>query len=593
MECGHDRTENLDLNMPRLTNSERTGTLLHTPSLEQIERALLILIGFLIAFSFHRLFITNINWDEFFYLSFIYDYQRGVPLSLFQTFHVHLFGWLTSLPGNEIHQILAGRSVAWLLMCGSSWFIYAISRKYCSRLAGLVAVLLYLSFSYVMDHGLSFRTDPICAVFFVAALYLLLHDDRSRFHLPISAALMAVAMMISIKSVFYLPTFGIIFLARVVTREGKSDAVKGAILFSIVFGGAFLTLYLFHSLSLAESTQADPTIFLASVGSKVLLWDDLFPRLPYLVRAGQENLIVWGLVMLGTVGMIGRVVGKEEQESGLVLLAFLVPLGSLIIYRNAFPYFFVFLMPAAVVLGGAGCDVLLARGREIGTKIYGMTIVVALFAQAGVFLADYVARLPDQTIAQREIIELVHRMFPKPVPYVDRSSMVPSHRKVGFFMSTWGMESYRARGEPVMAGILQSEQPRYLIANSWALDISEPQIGGEAANAYKLLDEDHRILRENFVHHWGIVYVAGKQFDLRPSEPETFEVLISGVHTLESPVPVLIDGVIYEPDEQVVFDQGTHRIASVGGPGHAVLRWGANLYRPDKTPSRRPVFYNF
>lgn len=63
MECGHDRTENLDLNMPRLTNSERTGTLLHTPSLERIERALLILIGFLIAFSFHRLFITNINWD--------------------------------------------------------------------------------------------------------------------------------------------------------------------------------------------------------------------------------------------------------------------------------------------------------------------------------------------------------------------------------------------------------------------------------------------------------------------------------------------------------------------------------------------------
>lgn len=579
--------------MPRLTTSERTGTLLHTPSLERIERALLMLIGILLAFSFHRLFITNINWDEFFYLSFIYDYQRGVPLSLFQTFHVHLFGWLTSLPGNEIHQILAARGVAWLLMCGSSWFIYAIARKFCSRLASLVAVLLYLSFSYVMDHGLSFRADPICAIFFMAALYLLLHDDGSRFHLPISAALMAVAMMISIKSAFYLPTFGIIFLTRVVTREHKWDAVKGAILFSIVFGGAFLTLYQSHGLSLAGSTRPNPAIFLTAVGSKMFLWDDLFPRLPYLVRAGQENLIVWGLIMLGTLGMIRRVVGKEERESGLVLLALLVPIGSLVVYRNAFPYFFVFLMPAAVVLCGVGCDVMLARGREIGTRIYDMMIVVILIAQAGVFLADYVVKLPDQTIAQRETIELVHRMFPKPVPYVDRSSMVPSHRKVGFFMSTWGMESYRARGKPIMAGVLQSEEPRFLIVNSRALDISEPQVGGEAANAYKLLDEDHRILRENFVHHWGVVYVAGKQFDLRPSEPETFEVLISGVHTLESPVPVLIDGVIYEPGEKVELDQGVHLIASVGGRGHVVLRWGANLYRPDKTPSGRPVFYNF
>lgn len=579
--------------MPRPATSERTGSLLHAPSLERIERALSILIGVLFAVSFHRLFITNINWDEFFYLSFIHDYQRGVPLSLFQTFHVHLFGWLTSLPGNEIHQILAARGVAWLLMGGSSWFIYAIARKYCSRLASLVAVLLYLSFSYVMDHGLSFRADPICAVLFMAALYFLLHDDKSRFHLPISAVLMAVAMMISIKSVFYLPTFGIIFLARVATRERKWDAVKGAILFSIVFGGAFLTLYQSHSLSLADSTRADPAVFLASVGSKMLLGDGWFPRLQYLVRAGQENLIVWGLLMLGAVGMVRRVVRREERESGLVLLALLVPIGSLVIYRNAFPYFFVFLMPAAVVLGGVGCDLLLARGREIGTKIYDMMIVVVLFAQAGVFLADYAAKFPDQTIAQRETIDLVHRMFPRPVAYVDRSSMVPSHRKVGFFMSTWGMESYRARGEPVMEEVLKSEEPKFLIVNSWALDISEPQLGGEAANAYKLLDEDHRILRENFVHHWGAVYVAGKQFDLRPSRPETFEVLISGVHTVESPVPVAINGAIYQPGERVELDRGMHRIASAGGRGRVVLRWGDRLYRPDRAPSPRPIFYGF
>lgn len=579
--------------MPRLTTSERIGTFLPTPSLEQIERALFVLIGILFVFSLHRLFITNINWDEFFYLSFIYDYQRGMPLSRFQTFHVHLFGWLTSLPGNDIHQVFAARVVIWLLMCGSSWFIYAIARKFCTNLASLVAVLLYLSFSYVMDHGLSFRTDPICVIFIVAALYILLNEDRVRHHIPVSAALLAVAMMISIKSAFYLPTFGIILLAGFVTREGKWDAVKGVILFFIVLGGVFLILYQFHGLSLTDLKRADPTIFLTSVGSKVLLWDDLFPRLPYIVRAVQENLFIWGLVIFGVLGMIRRIVRKEERKLGLVLLALLVPIGSLVIYRNAFPYFFVFLMPAVVILGGVGCDVLLARGREIETKIYGVIIVVILFAQGGMFFAHYVSKFPDQTIAQKETIELIHRMFPNPVPYIDRSSMVPSYRKVGFFMSTWGMESYRARGEPVMAMILKSEEPKFLIVNSRALNLSEPRVGGETTSTYKLLDDDHRILRENFVHHWGVVYIAGKQFDLRPSEPETFRVLISGVHTLNSPVPLLIDGVIYEPGEQVELNQGTHRIEAIGGRGHVVLRWGVNLYRPAETPTHRPIFYNF
>lgn len=176
MERNHDRIETLDLNMPHLVTSERSGTFLHTLSLEQIERALLILIGTLFAFDFHRLFITNINRDEIFYLSFSYDYQRGVPLNPLQPFHVHLFGWLRSLPGNEAHRILAARGTPWLPIGGSSWFIYAISRRFCSKPASLIAVLLYLSISYVMDHGLSFRTDPIRAAHFVAALFLLLND---------------------------------------------------------------------------------------------------------------------------------------------------------------------------------------------------------------------------------------------------------------------------------------------------------------------------------------------------------------------------------------------------------------------------------
>src|SRR5512145_509091 len=53
----------------------------------------------------------NINWDEFLYLSQIYEYLRGDLDLKLQTFHVHFFGWLPGVSVNEVDQVIAGRAV--------------------------------------------------------------------------------------------------------------------------------------------------------------------------------------------------------------------------------------------------------------------------------------------------------------------------------------------------------------------------------------------------------------------------------------------------------------------------------------------------
>ncbi len=170
--------------------------------------------------------------------------------------------------------------------------------------------------------------------------------------------------------------------------------------------------------------------------------------------------------------------------------------------------------------------------------------------------------------------------------------MVASYPKAGFFMTTWGMESYRAAGRRIMRDLLIDAEPQFLIVNTAALDLSRPLSDERRQSTYRLFPDDFRILRDNFVHHWGRIYVPGKSFDLGPTSPaREFEILIGGEYTLEAQGPVIIDSVEVRPGEQLRLDRGRHRISSSGVGQRAVLRWGRNLDRPERAPSPQPIYY--
>ncbi|MFP4473151.1 MAG: glycosyltransferase family 39 protein [Candidatus Omnitrophota bacterium] len=117
----------------------------------------------------HLAFQLNIHWDEFYFLSRIYEYLRGGPVGVFQTFHVHLFSWLTALPFYESGQVVAGRMVMVVLAVLSSGLIYRIGRIYLNRAGAFFSVLCYFAFSNILVHGASFRADPLGVFLFLAA----------------------------------------------------------------------------------------------------------------------------------------------------------------------------------------------------------------------------------------------------------------------------------------------------------------------------------------------------------------------------------------------------------------------------------------
>jgi hypothetical protein len=193
-----------------------------------------------------------------------------------------------------------------------------------------------------------------------------------------------------------------------------------------------------------------------------------------------------------------------------------------------------------------------------------------------------------------ELIETVHKIFPYKSPYIDGCSAISSFPKHGLFMSTWGMENYLKANTPIMLDILKNKNPTFLFANIPSLDLSLSRENDFTAINYPLLEEDWETLKSNYVHHWSIIYVAGKQFDFSSGEKHrNFDILIEGSYTYEGEDTIVIDGALIEPYDIIKLERSIHTIEPQKTPSKATLRWGEHLYRPQKEPTSIPTFYGF
>ena len=157
---------------------------------------------------------------------------------------------------------------------------------------------------------------------------------------------------------------------------------------------------------------------------------------------------------------------------------------------------------------------------------------------------------PDTQQQQRETVAAVHKVFPTPVPYIDHSGMIASFRKVNFFMSTWGVESYRAAGRSFMRDALTRYRPPLLLVNRGELDPDAYQFGW-------LLPEDQALIQEFYVPYWGPIRVAGARVQIPRSGSIEAHLPFPGRYRLEAATPVRIDGISRAPATRMGPQYGT------------------------------------
>ncbi len=493
----------------------------------------------------------NVNWDEFYFLSHVHAWLDGRLDRPMQTFFVHGFGWLAWVPGTEVDQIVAARLVMVACVAVTCAAIFRIGSRLADPADARLAVLAYLASGFVSAHGASFRADPIAASLLMTALAVLMTTRMRAWQVMAVALLCAIALLVTVKSVLYLPAF----LGALVWRWPNRALVGRGLVAGALAIGLAAVLYLSHSAVITVAAENATVANAREAVGTSLLSGELLPR--------RTEILQWGLLSLPALVLAGSALAAGSGRPGgdpaeasnirrwVLLVALSLPLLSVVVYRNAFPYFFPFVSPPFMVLAAVGAAGLRRQGRLV-------PVVAAMLALATL---QAVLAWREDNAAQRATLAEVHRLFPTPVPYIDPHGMVSSFPMQGFFMSTWGLDSYRAAGVPRFATIIADARPPLLLANRATMALA---VRYGASRPGALLPEDQQVLHETYVHHAGTIWLAGRALT-GTGGALRFTMPFAGHYRLEASGPVTIDGAAITPGTVLSLDASPHVLIAGNG----------------------------
>ena len=550
--------------------------------------SLLIVAALLL--KLHLLFRISINQDEFFYLSRVYEYAHGTLTQSMQNFHVHFFPWFTVFGPNEVNQVIGGRMVMYLLFLCTCNYIFLIGRYYLCTTGALFSVLCYISFAFTVANGANFRADTIATFLFLFALYHFLIKKESIIFNVAAGLAMALALMFTIKAAIHMTVFGALVLIRLFFLRDFHKSIVPISAFLLAFFVGYVISYKLHIATFPSTTMSAQAQTVGNIYSSFVLFDRFFPQLRFFKLTLSADFIIWLFLAIGIIFNAIDSVKKKDNSINIYLFSLFLPLFSLLFYRNAFPYFYVFITPTATLF----CGYMLWRLTgiiEIKNRIMCFILVVILGAAVFKnFIIYYSAFSPGRTVAQHQTLDVIHKMFPNPVPYIDGCSMVSSYPKTGFFLSSIGMEGYLKAGKPIMEKLLHQEKPLFLLANVPHLNLYS-HTPAKSDTDFCFMEDDWQVLKSYFIHHWGAVWVVGKRFEFeRKNENYKFKITVPGLYRVEGDVNVIIDGKSLTAGDTVKLETGAHTVGNLEHVGLVNLRWGDNIYKPEVEPVSDRLF---
>jgi Gpi18-like mannosyltransferase len=550
--------------------SARLGVHPEGPGPGTTQWALAFACALILGAKFWLISRLNINWDEFRFLSQVHAAARGELTQGLQNSYTHLFIWLAGLAGDEIAQIRVARVLMVILLGASALLIQRLSTRWFSSTAAWAAALAFLAMWPTLKHGGSFRADSLLLPLQLGALVALTHPqlaDRSR---GLGAGvLLGLAVTVSVKTILLAPVVALLGMEG--RREWRRGLRRLAWLLVAAVGTAALLL-MAHMLSLSGQNAIATTGATAQgAWDKTLRDAPWFPQLSTLREMLREDLAFWLVAAAGLVWALWR----RQWSIGACALALL----PIVFYRNSFAYYYVVMWgPACVTIAAAvaGVHELTARVARPQLASAAALAIAALLGAHGLRQLPFLSH-PRQE-AQRELVAAVHAIFPTPVPYIDHSGMIASFRKVNFFMSTWGVEVYTARGLPFMPGAMARYRPPLLIGNRAEL---VPGTG----DYNRLLEQDRKIIESSYQPYWGAIRIAGAAATVGSADPVLLALPFAGRYRLDSPQPVRVDGTLLNPGAVVTVNEDRMALA-VAAPATLAINdpWTVRLLWADAQP---------
>lgn len=536
------------------------------------------ILGVLLLLGIARLDLAlrfEVNWDEFLNLAMVHSHARGELRDVLQTAFVHLFAWVSAVSANEVDQIVAARLLLFAFVFLTSIAIHGIARQYAGASGALVAVIAFNGFNFVMRNGGALRTDSLATCATTIAIWIAVAHRFGLRHALALGACAGVAGALTIKAVFYAGILGAILLVRIAFDENRRRALGLAALSAGIAGITCAVIVALHASTFPE--RASASAFVARTASTTILSGDYSIFMTSARTALVGNPAFWALFSIGLATAVARVCSAATRRDGLIQASLALLLFTPLVYRDAYPYYYPFMLAPASVLAAIGFT-RIARSRS---GLYAWFFLVLLAINAASTYRQSLGRTLD---GQRDVLALIHRLFPQPVPYIDHTSMVSSYPKQGIFMSRWGMTDYRRSGVPIMEPIITTKSPRFLLVTRDLLDVERMDPERAQAARYGLLAADVRSLQDNFLRYWGPLYLPG----FRLHGTATRAVHATGRYRVDSDDVVEVDGHLVVPGETVALTEGLHRFAT---RTTATFRWDAP--DPPRIKPPRRLFHGF
>lgn len=517
--------------------------------------ALLIVL----ALQVELVFSKSVNWDEFFHFSQINQHLLGRPAPWLQSPFVALFSWVPGLPGDNIAHIQLIRLLILPFEVVAIAAIVAMARRFASFETALLCGLLYATGGYVFLHAFALRADMIAAALLAVAMWIGLCRPLRALEIAAILLLLALAFVSTIKTVLYAPAFFGIALYRLENRKARAALV--AIAGLALLAALFILLVAPHLPAGGLTGKLRDLGVLGNDAASRMFSGGLFPQLWALQKQILFAPFLAAALLLAFTHACKP--GRPAMER-VLLLSLLAPLATIAIYRNSFPYHFVFILPPAIVA--------VAPAIEPAVRRFGAARLAAILLASAVLLSVVEDR--DVLPRQRTIIAGVHTIFPEPVTYIDNSGMAGDFpRAINHFASGWGLELYRRSGEPLYSRAMATEPVPMLLANNVVLQ--NPFLHLDVDEG--LFPVDEQTMRENYIRHWGYIFVAGRTI-AAGARPVTWRVAVPGTYTVEGD-EVVVDGRRRPKGSLVYLARGEHLIAG-GRTSVVTLRWGNHLARP-------------
>ena len=301
------------------------------------------LLGLLGAIHISMVLGRSINGDEFLFYSQVEIVARGEAISPLQTIHTRAFAWwLPSLPGDEIDHILIARWFMLSMLALTGFGIYSLARAFADHRAALIAAAAYLGAGYVLQHGTSFRVDPIVAALLANALAVVVRTDLSARWIAILGILVGVAAMVTIKIVLWALAFAGAALwswqARKFDRQYPVRWIAAGVIALMVFASLFALHSMDQGLQSAEGAAKGT---LASSGGRMFgLNEWIYIQFMGAAAANSLPLAAMALLLPFVLAKPAMPTVRKWSIAGLWIVA-LTP----IYYENSSPYSYVFFLP--------------------------------------------------------------------------------------------------------------------------------------------------------------------------------------------------------------------------------------------------------